>query len=435
MRIHIAIAVLLVAVASPARAQQADSRWTAWLGCWQMLDERVREGNPSGADAVAAAGERALGNATNITVCVAPASQPGGVTLTTRASGESALEQTIIADAIAHPVSEADCQGSQRAEWSGDGRRLFARAELTCANQPVRTISGLAMIRPDGTWLDVQAIEIGGRTNVRVRRYRRSAVTGRAEVGSAAALAHAVADASRALTVDNVKEASTKVAPAVLEAALIESRARFNLTRNALIDLDDANVPDAVIDLMVALSYPDKFQVERRLEQSLDLYPPSFAGADWNGYVGFGYPYLSWYPEYYGNYRYYYSPFGYAYSGLYGPYSPYYGGSSSVGGGTATPPSADTGDGRAVNGIGYTRIRPRDAVPAESSGGSSSGSSSGGRSTVSSGGGYSQSGGGSSSSSGGGSSSSGGGSSSSGGGASGGSSGGSDGGGRTAQPR
>jgi hypothetical protein len=154
------------------------------------------------------------------------------------------------------------------------------------------------------------------------------------------------------------------------------------------------------------------------------MFPSPFgADAGLGSYMGFGYPYYSWDPNYYGNYGYYYSPFGYAYSGLYGlPY--YYPGSVIVGGDTDTPSQTDTGEGRVVNGLGYTRIRPREAVGTETSGGDASESSSsrGGRSTVSSGG-YSQSGG--SSDSGGGSSSAGSSSSGSGG----------SGGGRTAQPR
>jgi hypothetical protein len=422
MRTHIALALLLVGVAVPASAQQADARWTPWLGCWQMLDERVRDNNPSGADAVAAARARVIRGTTDVSVCVTPASQPNAVTLRTRASDEPAFEQTIAADAVAHPITEGGCTGSQRAEWSADGYRLFAHAELTCANQPARKISGLTMMATNGTWLDVQAIDVGGATNVRVRRYRRTSTN--AGVGSATAVAHA------ALAIEDVKEASTKVASPALEAALIESGASFRLDRRVLVDLDDARVPDAVIDLMVALSYPERFQVERRIETSADSFPPSYAGADWSGIWGVGYPYFSMYPNYLGNYRYYYSPFGYGYAGLYDPYSPYYyyPGSVVVGGGAAPPPAANAADGRVVNGVGYTRIRPREAVPSES-GGSSSGARSSGRSSDGGGSvstsGYSQSGGGSSDS-GGGSSSGGGGSSSSGSGGDG---------GRTAQPR
>jgi hypothetical protein len=425
MRTHIALALLLFVAAAPALAQQADSRWAPWLGCWQMLDERVRDGNPSGADAVAAARARTLRGATDVTVCVAPGSQPNAVTLSTRASGEPAFEQTITADAVAHPISEGACNGSQRAEWSEDGYRLFARAELTCVNQPARAISGLTMMATDGTWLDVQAIDVGGTTNVRVRRYRRTSTAARA--GSATAVAHA------SLGIDDVKEASTKLAPPALEAALIESGARFRLDRRVLVDLDDAKVPDAVIDLMVALSYPDRFQVERRVETNADTFAtfaPEYGGADWGGMWGLGYPYFSWYPNYLGNSRYYYSPFGYAYSGLYGLYSPYdyYPGGFLLGGGAPpSTPAENAAEGRVVNGIGYTRIRPREAVPSESGGGERSSGRSVDRGGNVSSSGYSQSGG--SGSSGGGSGSSGGGGGSSVGSA------GSDGGGRTAQPR
>ena len=176
----------------------------------------------------------------------------------------------------------------------------------------------------DGAWVDVQALEIGGRASVRVRRYVRRAAD---RATRAARMPN-----SGGLTIDAVKEASTKVAPAALEAALIETGARFNLNRTTLVDLDNANVPDTVIDLMVALLYPDKFQVERRAETSAGMFPSPFgADAGLGSYMGFGYPYDSWDPNYYGNYGYYYSPFGYAYSGLYGlPY--YYPGSVIVGG-------------------------------------------------------------------------------------------------------
>jgi hypothetical protein len=424
MKTQIGLALLLLVVAAPARAQtgapaarsvrggveQTDARWTPWLGCWQMFNERVRERNPAGAEAVAAAGERALGSTSDVRVCVTPGAQPNAVTLTTRVADEPVLEQTLVADGTPQSMTEASCKGTQRAEWSREGRRLFARAELSCTGQPSRTISGIATLTTDGTWLDVQAMDIEGRPSVRVRRYRRT--DGPRQAGAA-------------WTIDDVKEASGKVSPAALEAALIESGARFALGSRELVDLDEAQVPDAVIDLMVALSYPDKFQVERRAEASLDLYPPAYMDAAWSGYGGYGlgYPYFSWYPGYYGNYRYYFSPFGFGNYGLYGPYSGYYYPTSVInGGGVVDPGPQPSGSGRVVNGIGYTRVQPREAQPADGGGGRS-GTASSGRATAS---GYR--GGDSSAASSGGSSSGGGGSSSGG-------SGGGDGGGRTAQPR
>jgi hypothetical protein len=289
--------------------------------------------------------------------------------------------------------------------------RLYARAELTCKADPgTRRVSGLAMLGPDGRWTDVQSVDIGGRESFRVRQYRRANDTRIASAPSGSAL-----------TLDDVKEASTKVSPRAIEAALVETRASFNLTSKRLLELQAAGVPASVVDLMVALSYPDRFVVERSASVDRARAPiiddPFMLG--W----AFGYPIWSdvygLYSPLYGAFSpYYYSPFAYPY------YRPYYGygyGYGYVidpgGGGGGAIPDQPSGRGRVVDGQGYTRVRPRESEPvATRNGGGSTASSTGG-------------GGGSSSSSGG---SSGGSSASPAGFSSG---GGGDGGGRTAQPR
>ena len=67
----------------------------------------------------------------------------------------------------------------------------------------------------------------------------------------------------------------------------IDTRARD------LIALDDAGVSGAVIDLMVAASYPHKFQVERRAQTGIDTFPPTIGSGFWSGDWGWGYPYGS----------------------------------------------------------------------------------------------------------------------------------------------
>jgi hypothetical protein len=382
-------------MAASAGAQNVDARWAPFTGCWELID----------------------GGAIT---CVAPAA-PGAVTLSTRVDGKPVLEQTIVADGAAHALTEPGCTGSQRAEWSRDGRKLFSRAELTCANEPLRAVTGLALMTGDDSWLDVQAVEIAGRTSVRIRKFRRAPGDRPRPVTSIAPYLGAAT-----FTVDDVTEANGKISPAALEAALAETGARFALRARDLVALDDAGVPGGVIDLMIANSFPEKFQVERRADANVGAYPPAFGAAEWSGYWGLGYPYFYSYPGYYVYDRGYYSPYGYAYPSSYY----YYPGSSldAGGDGEASGASAD-GDGRVVNGVGYTRVRTREAATRGDSGSSSGTSSSRARVTPS---GATQSSSGSSSS-GSGSSSSGSGSSSSGGGSSS-NSGGSDT-GRTAQPR
>jgi hypothetical protein len=148
-----------------------------------------------------------------------------------------------------------------------------------------------------------------------------------------------------------------------------------------------------VTDLMIALSYPDRFVIERTAR---DDRGPATTLLDEPFFLGwaFGYPMWSdafgFYSPFYGRYySQFYSPF-YSYLPWYDP--GYFGGGSIIitdpGGGSGAP-LQPSGTGRAVDGLGYTRVRPREAEPttpirsspgsmASSSGGSASGGSASG---------------------------------------------------------
>jgi hypothetical protein len=268
-------------------------------------------------------------------------------------------------------------------------------------------VSSLTLIAPDGTWLDIRTVRLASNENTRVSRYRR--VPGQTAPPMTGAR----------LTLADVKEASTKVSPRVVEAALVETNAGFDLSSRQLIDLADAKVASNVIDLIVALSYPQRFVVERTANRGsgggFGFDPFGFDPA----FSSFGFPFGSYDPFYNDLFypAYYYSPFAYSYLGRFDPryfgygyfgYGGYGGqdvGSGGGGGGGAGTPQA-SGSGRFVNGVGYTRVRPREAEPAASGDGgrftptssSASGGSSGGGSVsptgYSSGGGSSSGGGG-----------------------------------------
>ena len=57
--------------------------------------------------------------------------------------------------------------------------------------------------------------------------------------------------------VADIKEASAKTSTRALEAALVETNAGFFLSGKDLIALDDAGVPDTVLDVIVGLTYGD----------------------------------------------------------------------------------------------------------------------------------------------------------------------------------
>ena len=243
------------------------------------------------------------------------------------------------------------------------------------------------------TWLDIQLVETGGRGAVTIRRYRRAGESTMVDAGAAAlpadlrdrALRAARLASTSELSIEDIIEADQAIEPAVVEAMLIETRAAFALDRHALIQLDDSGVSAGVIDLVVALSFPDEFVVDRPVARTTSSYGGGGGGfADSFGPYGFD----RWYP-------YYASPFGYyygwsAYSSLYylGPAASY----------LIVPDQIDVGSrGRAYQGRGYTSVDLRQPAPdrrarrrgttgtastqAASRGGSSSGSSGGGQAT------------------------------------------------------
>ena len=353
-----------------------DSRWNPYLGCWQIVQEQL--------------GDQSVPVAPGTMVCVRPSGR-FGVAITTTVDGKNVLEQTIVGDGTAQPLSQADCQGTQTSEWSRDGERLFTRVELECAGRPKRVVSGITqMAKGSGSTRRPRSID--GDHDVRLRRYRRTSdqFTG---------LRPLPATSRRSMSVEDVIEASSKVLSPALEAALVEAGGRFTLNSRTLTQLADAGVSPNVIDLMVAQAYPDRFRVERP-----PTYPPASA---YSGYSGgnassgsssaiagsASYPYPMYDPMYdpfYSSY-YYYSPFAYPYywgAGYYpyrynygygyrNYYNNYYYGPGTVyapgngdSGVSAQPgsPNSRGGDGIVVNGRGYTRVRP-------SSGSSESGDS------------------------------------------------------------
>jgi len=387
MRTLALLAAAVLVLPAAATAQPAsDPKWNAWLGCWELVLENSRDAAASATPPARRDFRTPPRDGIRPQVCVQPA--PGGATFSTRVGTQTPIEQTVIADGSERPMVDNDCRGTQRAEWSRNGRRLFASADLSCANDKGnRRVSGYSILGLNGTWTDIQAVDISGQQTVRVRRYRRVAEN-----------VPARGDERTPLSLDDIKEAGTKVSPAALEAAIVETGSIFRLSGKELLALQDAQVPGTVTDLIVALSYPDKFVVERRARA--DVAPPLLVEDPFFLGWAFGYPTWSdaygFYSPLYGPYSpYFYSPFAYSYLRFYDPR--YFGGGGVIvigegSGGGGGAPSRPSGAGRVVDGSGYTRVRPREvaAPPASQTGavGSSTASApSGGGSTSSSSGG------------------------------------------------
>ena len=232
--------------------------------------------------------------------------------MTTYVGGQSVVQQTIVADGVSHPVREPACSGSQRSEWSLTGQRLLTRAEITCSGQAPRTVSGIALMTAGPTWVDIQAVGTDQDAQVLVRRYQRTSSPPAGVVVPADFQGRAVAATARlagptSLTLEEVVDASWKIAAPAVEAALLETGSRFDLNGRALRELDAAGVADGVIDVMVAPSFPGSF-ARQYDPASQRRYSPSYSSSPYYPYYVYNpYAYRSYSP-----YSFYYSPFGYS---------------------------------------------------------------------------------------------------------------------------
>ena len=350
------ITALLVGTQSTAFGQQAkdaaDSPWLPWLGCWQLVADVVKL--PA---VLEGSGEKEYRIPDEQLVCVTPGAE-GEAKLSTYADGELLLEETLYPDGLRRPFSVSDCRGHQVTEWSTNQVLLFLRSEMSCENGRQQSFTGVSFFRRWNTWVDIQALEGGTEREVVIRRYRPAPSEAMGKLGleelppeTATAVTAARAAISRPLTIDDLAEASNKIDTAAVEAALMESGSTFDLNGKTLIQLADSGISPETIDLMVALAYPERFEVSRETQDR------SYGGRN----AGLGHSYSYWS-------SFFFAPFGYYY--WYTPYDSFY---------VQRPIGiSDQGiaGGRLVKGRGYTRVGRTGGGGVFGSSGSREGSSS-----------------------------------------------------------
>jgi hypothetical protein len=273
-------------LSAPAAAQQAtdagpgmasgieDPRWLPWVGCWEPTDQA---GPPNVAPATDPADPDALApeaaGGSSLLVCVTPSE--GGVDIETLIDGESMLVEHFRTDGTPQPAMEGGCEGTRQATWSDDGRRVYLSSDLVCGADARRTTSGVFAMGADGfDWIEIQAIGtvIAGEADddpyLSVRRFQvasRATLARHDRMMPAADRGLAVETsrraAARALSTDAVVEAADRAGPEVAAALVAEMGYPFDLDARALKALSDQGVDAQVLDMMIAMTWPEHFQL------------------------------------------------------------------------------------------------------------------------------------------------------------------------------
>ncbi len=358
--------------------ENLNARWEPWIGSWRLVSNTI---NTVGT----VLKEEYL-------LTIRPDEKGKFVTMESARDKTVMFEEKIEADGERHPLNKDGCTGWYSYSWSETGKRLLFKGESSCTGNLSQKISGILIIDTIGDCVDIKLFKSGEEKAITIRRYRsveNGFVSPAPIIPSKAFVARM--SAGTKFSIDEVIELSSKVEPEVLEAALVEMRSPFPVNSKQLVRLSDAKVPSQIVDLVVALSFPEKFTVERTalswVKTVSDFYAPHYHWpmSPWywtsSAYLLYGYQYWGW--DWYQYYGWYY-PYNYNYVPHGG------GGSSSV------------SSGRLVAGQGYTRVysgnsgsqrryaHPRNAQAESTTASSSSASSSGASSGASAGaGGYS----------------------------------------------
>lgn len=322
-------ALVLLGTTTRLNAQETDPRWLPWVGCWQSVDE-----------------DR---DAPDL-LCVRPSG--GGVQVSEIVGGTTRNSYTLAADGRAYALEVEGCTGSRTAEFSTDGHRIFTVNEESCGGETPRSSTGLiAMVSPD-EWIDVQAAAEDGKGLGWARRYRparaqQTADAGFADLADRASVARrARLAAAAAVDVDDVIEAVRRVDPEGVRTWIAELKDSFDLDKRQLVRMADAHVPSSVIDVMVAVSFPKRFALDRDgdIEELADRPPPGATRRGYRGRYRCGFFCPVYIDPFYGGYGPYYG------GGYYGGYG-YYGPGIVV----VTPRRDPEPNAKVVKGRGYTR--------------------------------------------------------------------------------
>ena len=342
--------VALVAMAGftdKAIAQEPRPGWSPFLGCWRSESSEAAEG----------------------ILCLVTAGDD--VEMLTIVEGSVEHREPFVADGLTRPIESDGCHGSESASFSDDRLRLYTASDIACPGEALRRSTGIISMMGGAEWLDVRAIEVNGATTAWSQRYRRADSRVLTDLGLVDAKTvvdrfalRGIGFASPRVTIDHVMDASRNVDGETVTGWLAEMGHEFaGLDAEDLIRMEDAGVPATVIDVVVAVSFPEHFAFEAAEDRD--------RRTGHHGYWGT--------PFYYGSH---YGGWGYGRYGYYGRYGGYY---------TPVVVTVDTdrrSGGRVVAGRGYRgprdSDRPRGGSTAQG-GGSKSGDSGSGSSRKSTG--------------------------------------------------
>jgi hypothetical protein len=322
-------------------AIQTDPLLTPWTGLWTIVDDRIASSSQK--------------TDTNATIEIRATADGKGLEISRKISKQPDVKEVLIPDGIKRSVQAQNCSGWQSTKQFPETGLLIGTSDMNCKESGPYSTLNLRMILAADQMVDILAIKASGQTRLAIRRLSLDREISSTEdlKSSLAAIASRTA-LSAPWSVNHIIELSKMVDTPVLQAAILEKNVQLKLDSKFLKQLQSAKLPKEAIDLLVALAFPDKFDIEKNGQVALRPWTAfSSSGAsrysypsDMTYYPGSFYPY---YPYSYYRYAGLFAPdsYWYYYSPGWWDYPIYISGSSG-------------NNGRLSSNRGYVQIEPRD---------------------------------------------------------------------------
>jgi len=308
--------VLVFTAPTLAQTNSSDSPLLPWTGVWALTDSGSATSDP----------------AQRSTVEIGPTSDSKGLEITRHSPNQPDVSEVLIPDGARRSISTQNCTGWQSATWIAEAGLILQSSEVSCKDTGSFATSSVKMMVDPDQMAEILSVKAVGQHRVAVRR-----LTFEHNLASAADLPPAwIGTSARTAlsapwSLGTIIQLSKSIDTQLLEAAMIEKKLRPSLNSQSLRLLKAANTPKEIIDLTVALAYPDQFHIEKNgqvvlrpwLDSStsgaaassyapgfLTYYPGAFYSCySHSGYLGYsGFAYLA--P---GSCWSYYSPFWWDY--------------------------------------------------------------------------------------------------------------------------
>jgi len=248
------LVVLLVLVSSAFAqtnaAMDTKASLRAWTGIWTFSDEKAATGS--------------LSSLPKTTVEISPTADGNGIQIARKAVDQPEIKEIIIPDGSKRAVDDPNCTGFQTANLVAGAGMIVSSSEVTCKNTGAFATNNVKLILSADQMVDILELKTNGESKLAFRRLRLERdlpPLNATEPTNANVIARMTV--GQTWNLDRVVQLSKIMDTQLLEAVLVEKQVILDMNKGALKELKNSKLPKRIVDLLVALAYPDKFKIAR----------------------------------------------------------------------------------------------------------------------------------------------------------------------------